>query len=353
MNIWSNICQLTGGNSNENYSCIKLNGITYYADKANRRIIARLNDTSLTIQCSEANNGTEEYNNWIDLIENNTLGQEYYIEAYEFTNWLRNESGLQNLKYSDAYDTTINDDGDILEDQKLWDSDKKIFDNSMNIENELSNFNEHRLAIIRHKIEVNLSIAIANYNTYSGASTNNVFQMPQLREEEWYSITHNISLMSFLQGLPIGGKTYNGSSLVTNSESKEVVLEQNIYILGKKNGQGQYYKVGDHGLTDGTVTICSGDYANNGNECTSAGRLNLDFERASITTVDLTKTYYYYPLKNNNASYNSIIMQNDVDTYDDIYDYVANSRNSSLKEAFYTALGRERASKYFGTNNIK
>ena len=330
------------GNDDEIYKCIKLNGTTYYDDTNKKRIIARLNDT-LTIQCDGTKN-PDKYEEWVNLIENNSLAKDYYIDAYEFTNWFKS-SGLDSLTYGDAIDTIIDSDGNISS-GKLWtNSDEKIFKfgSTQNIENELSSFNEHRLSIIRHKIEVNLAIAISNYNTYMGAS--NVFQMPKLNEEEWYNITHNISLISFLQGLPIGGKTYNGYALVTNSESKEVVLENNIYILGKDtDGNPQYYKVGDHGISDGSVSIVADKYSADGG-AKSAGRINLDFERSTLINSDSTKTYYYYPLKDNDASYNSVIMQNDVNTYDDIYAYV-NSKSNDLKVAFYTALGRERAGTY-------
>ena len=171
--------------------------------------------------------------------------------------------------------------------------------------------------------------------------------MPELKEDEWDYITHNISLISFLQGLPIGGKIYNGYSIVTNSESEEVVLEQNIYILGTNSstGKNEYYRIGDHGINDGTVTIGSGAYDGNADDSISAGRLNLDFKR-DVLTNNLGTTYYYYPMQDYNASYNSIVMQNDVDTYDDIYAYVNDSGNNDLKVAFYTALGRERARTY-------
>ena len=165
--------------------------------------------------------------------------------------------------------------------------------------------------------------------------------MPELNEIEWYNITHNISLMSFLQGLPIGGKSYNGYALVTNSESKEVVLENNIYILGEdSDGTPQYYKIGDRNI--GTIT--SGLYGDG--TAKSAGRINLDFERSSLVNKDRTQTYYYYPLAKNDASYNSVIMQNNVDNYDDIYTYVNEQTNKDLKSAFYMALGRERAGTY-------
>lgn len=352
------------GGEDEEYSYIKNNGITYYLDDKDEeesRIIARLNDTNLTVQSKKSKN-PDEYKKWYNTITENTLAKEYYIEAYEFTEWFKSK-GLQDLRYKDAKDSVIDENGNITENAQIWEdsnskANQKIFEfNSSttnynnNIENQLSSFNEHRLAIIRHKIEVNLAIAISNYNTYSGTATNNVFQMPNLSEEEWYSITHNISLISFLQGLPIGGKTYNGNALVTNSESKEVVLEQNIYILGKdaNSGKTQYYKIGDRGLTDGSVIVDSGKYAKSANSYISAGRINLDFNRAMIVTTDATKTYYFYPLKENNASYNSVIMQNDVDTYDDIYTYV-NKQSLEVRTAFYTALGRERQSQYKSTN---
>ena len=76
------------------------------------------------------------------------------------------------------------------------------------IEEPQSKFNEHRLAVIKYSIEKNLSIAIANYNNYTGVKAN--FQMPKLKEDEWDKIYSNISIISFLQGLNIGGKVYNG-----------------------------------------------------------------------------------------------------------------------------------------------
>ncbi len=338
-----------GINNNDIYKCIKLNGTTYYLDEEGHQIIARLND-SLTIQCSEEKNGKDVYNKWAEIIKNNTLAKDYYKDAYEFTEWFKS-SGLDGLTYGDAIDSVIDNDGNVVENQPLWNGENQRnqrifeFNNSQNysdnIENESSKFNEHRLAIIRHKIEVNLAIAIANYNNYLG--TNNVFQMPELNEIEWYNITHNISLMSFLQGLPIGGKSYNGYALVTNSESKEVVLENNIYILGEdSDGTPQYYKIGDRNINIGTIT--SGSYGDG--TAKSAGRINLDFERSSLVNKDRTKTYYYYPLAQNDASYNSVIMQNNVDTYDDVYTYVNAQSNKDLKSAFYMALGRERAGTY-------
>ena len=256
---------------------------------------------------------------------------------------------MQGLKYSDAYDEVLIKDGDTAKTAygKVWEGNDTIIfqfnsssDIKNNIENETSTFNQHRLAVIRYKIENNLAIAISNYNVYSGA-TKFVFQMPELKEDEWDQIIHNISLISFLQGLPIGEKTYNGYTLVTNSESEEVVLEGNIFMLGESaNEEKVYYRIGDVELENGgTATLNAGNYG----DISSAGRLNLDFKRRYVTDTSQTQTYYYYQMRNFKASYNSVVMQDKVTTFDDIYKYISSSKVSpDYQRAFYTALGRER-----------
>lgn len=54
-------------------------------------------------------------------------------------------------------------------------------------------------------------------------------------------------------------------------------------------------------------------------------------------------------LRDYNASYNSVIMQDNLTTYDDIYKYVS-TQSDVYKKAFYTALGREREGQYKSTN---
>ena len=313
------------------YPYVKINGTKYY--RVGNEIIYFLNGTR-TVQCTNTGTGNDEYSKYSELIDNNNQAVKYYEEAKKFTDWLKG-TDLIDLTYSDAVDSNG---------VPIWEGNEtNIFvDNLNNIENELSNFNQHRLEVIRYTIESNLSVAIANYNTYSGST--NDFQMPKLKEDEWESITHNIALISFLQGLNIGGKIYNGYTIVTNSESKEVVLESNIYILGT---DGDYHKIGDGEIARNEVQIGDSTYCTSpdGDTIRSAGRLNLDFKRKLIINSSNNISRYYYPLQNYNASYNSIIMQDDVEPYDDIYAYV-NSKSDELKKAFYTALGRERKAQY-------
>ena len=321
------------------YPYVKINGTKYY--KINNEIVYISNGAVVT-QCKS---GDETYAAYERIINNNYMAKEYYFDAYTFTNWFKT-SGLSDLRYSDAYDEVLIKNGETAstEYKKVWENNNtRIFQfrdsSGVNIENETSQFNQHRLEIIRHKIETNLAIAISNYNSYSNVS--NVFQMPELKDDEWDQIVHNIALISFLQGIPIGGKVYNGYTLVTNSESEEVVLEESIYMLGSDNN---YHKIGDKDLeSGGSVSLDSGRY---GADYSSSGRLNLSFTRKYI--MNSNATYYYYPLRDYNASYNSVVMQNKVTTYDDIYSYISN-QGYEYKKAFYTALGREREGKFIAS----
>ena len=329
---------LPGSDANTTYPYAKINGTKYYIANINGiDSIVYLSNGTVTVQCKKTENyPDDQYAKYENLINNNNQAKEYYKKAEEFTNKVRNTLNLTSLTYANACDANG---------QPIWPDDTtKIFEDSKHIENELSNFNIHRLAVIRHVIESNLSIAIANYNEFSGST--NYFQMPELKEDEWDYITHNISLISFLQGLHIGGKIYNGYTIVTNTESKEVVLENNIYILGTDGYYHYYHRIGDKSLegTAGQDNIGDSTYGGN----ISAGRLNLDFKRKLITNNN-SESRYYYPLQNYDASYESIIMQDNVTAYDDIYDYIQkqkDSGNEKLAQVFYTALGREREAQY-------
>ena len=341
------------------YNYVRYNGIKYYLDNKNghNRIIYFLNGNLLEVKV-----GTSTYDSLKEKIEQSDFEYNYYKEPFDFTDKVKKSTSLTNLKYSDALDYVIIDGKDYIskttpetpiggsEKIKVWaeSTDVKIFDFNTdsdrpenNIECEKSNFNQHRLAVIKNKIRTNLAIAIANFNSQDNIN----FQMPELSDEDWKKVMNNISMISFVQGIDIGGKTYNGYTIVNNSESKEVVREENIYILGK---DGFYHRIGDEYLIKDFNNIC-GKYSNYNSTSEAAGRLNLDFNRQMWYKED-GGMYYYYPLKDYYASYNSIVNQNywdaDYDMYGDIYAYIAKKANDNLKKAFYTALGRERKGMY-------
>lgn len=205
----------------------------------------------------------------------------------------------------------------------------KYNDNDVAIEEPNSNFNQHRLQVIKYSIEKNLSIAIANYNGYSTQTSTN-FQMPKLKEEEWEKILNNVSIISFLQGLNIGGKVYNGYSIITNTKNEEVVSEDSIYIT---TSDGQYHKATDSDLID--------------NRNIRKGYLNIDFERKSITSSEGVATYFFP--HGELGCYSSIVNSSTSNDEKNIYDYMEDKGN--LAQIYFTALGRERYSMYKTDNN--
>ena len=327
-----------------NYKYIVYNGTKYYLDERNTRIIYFLNGNLMEIKPKLDENIESSYKKYKNMIENGESAYKFYDEANKFTQSVKNV--LANLTNKDAQDFIINSNGETIQTTVFSDeTEYKIFDfNSdsskpeKNIECRSSNFNQHRLAVIKNKIRTNLAIAITNFNS----AYNIEFQMPELTEEDWAKAMNNISLISFIQGIDIGGKTYNGYTIINNSESKEVVREENIYILGN---DGFYHRIGDKYLLEANNIGGNSEYNSNVN---ASGRLNLDFNKQRAYTED-GSTVYYYPISKYYASYNSIVNQNywdkDYDNYNDIYAYVA-TKNVNLRKAFYMALGRERYGMY-------
>ncbi len=283
-------------------------------------------------------NKNQYVQNNVDNSNNTSAAIEYYREAKVFTKWVKDMLG--GLSGKDAVD----EGGQRIPGL----GDYKIFETDGNsIEDPNSNFNQQRLAVIRYSIERNLSIAIANYNKFSSASAN--FQMPTLDEPEWDEIVNNISIISFLQGLSIGGKVYNGYSVITNNRTKEVVQEDSIYILTSDN---QYHRAND------------ADLLNYSADDILEGIFYMDFEIKSVETQD-NKTIYYIPkgsIPGGGGSpvtgcYTSIVNPSTLKKLDNgnFYKYMENlkSEHPKLASIYFTALGRERYELYRTNNDYK
>ena len=158
--------------------------------------------------------------------------------------------------------------------------------------------------------------------------------MPELEETEWDKIINNVSLITFMQGLSIGGKIYNGYAIVTNTKTEEVVNTDSIYIT---TSDGQYHRATDKELVS----------ASNIEEA----YLNVDFERKSIAVTD-NAMQYYYP-QSEMACYSSIVNQTGLNDTENIYEYMESIKdtNPTLVQKYFTALGRERYSMYKTNNN--
>ena len=125
-----------------------------------------------------------------------------------------------------------------------------------------------------------MSTAIANF------AANGDFYMPKIGEEEWEQITHNVSVTSFMQGVPIGAKMFNDYQIVSNNVNKEVVLNNSIYIV---NG-GEAHSPGCSRFLN---IPSSNNIIVNLNPGSFVGYSNTSFERQSISDGNEDRLHYY------------------------------------------------------------
>lgn len=326
------------------YPYKRVNGVYYY--KENKEddsgdIISIINDKKFT-QFTGEDAANINYNE-------NTAAVQFYKDAYDFKEMLTSGKlkELMNLKVNDAVDAQGNQKYNNEGNNNIY-----IFDelnSTKYIEDKNSEFNNHKLQVIRDAIETNLIPAIYNYNKVSISDVN--FQMPKLNDEEWEQICNNVSMISFLQGLNIGGKIYNGHSIITNSNNEDFVSEDSIYILANEDSQNKYHRITEENLE-------------NIIDSNSKGILNLDVEqRASTATIgsgsnEKSRIIYYYP-REELASYkfnsgSSIASTNN--TLEFVRRQLAESsdRNKEyLAQLYYTALGRERYGMYRVANKLE
>ena len=285
---------------------IKKNGTKYYTDGS--KVFSVLNGKVImqnNVSVSEINSNRNAIN--------------YYIEAYELQQFIKRYLG--DLSTDDIVNKTGNE----------YYNAGKIFDDWRNIESETSKFNTHRIDVIKNSIVRNLSIVISNFNNYSGVTTN--FQMPKLTDEDWDKIMKNISIITFLQGINIGGKVYNGYSIITNTKNEDIVMPDSIYILTKNDNT--FHKITEKGLNSQGDNIL--------------GIYDINIERRNIENSK-GELMYYYPAfpSNGTLSYGSIVSQDNIAKLPNqtLNDYINNNCDDNLKKVYYTALARERYGLY-------
>ncbi len=295
----------------KNSPYLKKNGTKYYMD--GNTVYSVLKGKSVVQQNFDKNE-----------IINNQNAKNYYKEAYDLKTFMEKYK-LDDIKVSDI----VGENGetyDINDENSPYHTNGKIFDfgNANGIESESSNFNNHRTEVIKHAIERNLSIAISNFNKYSSLN----FQMPKLREADWDKIMNNISIIGFVQGVNIGGKIYNGYSIVTNTKNEDVVMEDSIYI---KTNDGVFHRITENGLSSSNGAI---------------GIYNVNAEKRTVQESN-GNTLYYFPVYGT-LSYDSIVTQDNVakKSTQTLGDYINNIQDDTLKKIYYTALGRERYGLY-------
>ena len=318
--------QLVEANGNKQlYKYIKINGTKYYINESEGYVFYIMGGNR--VRQAEKIKDSALYEAYKKEIENNTSAINYYKNAYKFTTWV-NEN-LDNLTIGDIH--TGKEEEKVL---YVGEASDKIFANNK-IEYPNSIFNAHRKEVIKYSIESNLSVAIANFNAYT--SSGNDFQMPKLKDTEWEMLQSEVSIISFLQGINLGGKVYNGYTVVTNNKTEEVIREERIYIT---TSDGYFHKVNDKHFNEKEENCYEASQI-------VQGFLDLDFEIRKDGATGIS-----YMQKPELGCYVSIVGQENVDaTYESIYEYLQNSEVTiKLKNIYYTALGRERWGTYKAEN---
>lgn len=278
--------------------------------------------------------------------------QKYYSEAKSFTEWVK--TNLKNITVGNA----VNVDGSPITDFATTNmQNERIFNTSDTNDPLQSNsiFNEHRMNVIRKSIETNLVKSIASFSEH--ALVGYEFAMPKLGEEEWYQIQNNISIVTFLQGLPIGAKVYNNYCVVSNDSNKEAVSNESIYIIDSNK---EYHKPGCEklieDLNNGNITI-KGAYPSSEFKRKTVSLTGEDANaHTQLSGLDDYKYAYYYP-EDDTACYRCIVNASATYSTDDIIAdnvrdsngnkiNITNLNGQNLRNWYITALARARYDLY-------
>ena len=155
----------------------------------------------------------------------------YYVEAYAFTNWVRDNLGgtIEKVKFEYKLND-LNNTFELEEVSKTYFAEDNMFNIGVNNnpEDETSIFVEHKKEVMKDSINKNLNSAIYSYNRNGRYD----FKLPILTDGDWEQIFSNISLITFFQGVPIGLKYYNNYAIATSTTNREYVDPNEIFFTG-------------------------------------------------------------------------------------------------------------------------
>ena len=255
----------------------------------------------------------------------------YYYEAYLFSNWV--DQYLSHVNQGNAVDQN----GQNITDFAVNTGDKSIF-SAKKLDIRGSTFDLNRLSVIRKSIQTNLLTAIATFDNKSQNAYSYV--LPVFSEEDWESITNNISVISFLQGIPIGSKYFNDYCVITNNVNKELVTLDSLYAI----------------TADGEVHLSNcRKILDNKKEVIKVYK-NIDFERQTAVLADDNERYYYPHY--NTRCYSCLVnaaeiydidyvigdvnkYNKDKDDYENINNTLDSTKLKTLRKEVLQAYGRE------------
>ena len=245
----------------------------------------------------------------------------YCVESYVFTQWVTKNLG--SITVGDMKSPTVGQYNNVKSTETIFDISSN---NNPDPENDgayaTSVLAQHKKDIIINTIEKNLSQATEQAKEMN---PNYEYRLPQLSYDEWEQALSNISIIAFMQGMPIGLKYYNNYAIATSTLNKEFVDPDELYFAGTGD---QYYHQRQCDQATGSNYI---------------GYRSIDYAAKSYETGDTTK--YYYPHANGGNSelecYYCLVNRS---TYNKAEKNAKWNDNpySSWTDSYYNALARER-----------
>lgn len=252
----------------------------------------------------------------------------YCVESYVFTQWVTKNLG--NITVGDMQNLTEGQYNNVDGRAKIFEINKD--NNNPDPENDVayatSVLAQHKKDIIINTIEKNLSQATAQAQEMN---PNYEYRLPQLSYDEWEQALSNISIIAFMQGMPIGLKYYNNYAIATSTLNKEFVDPDELYFAGSGD---QYYHQRE---------------CEQANESNYIGYRSIDYVAKSYETENEAgeKTTNYYYLHDHDGDNNS-----ELECYYCLVNrstYTTgktakwnNNPYSSWTDSYYNALARER-----------
>ncbi len=237
-----------------------------------------------------------------------------------------------------------------------------------------SAFDENRRQVIKRAIETNLTAAIAQYSVYNDSFYE--FALPKLEETDWDKITNKVSVISFMQGIPIGHKYYNNYCVITNDSNEETINKENIYIITENTitGEKEYHLPGCKELlkpeSQTNLRITLNGYRSGNYYPVATAYSNLSFIRQTVRISEGNYKYFYPQTRVSGSSVTTLtacyhcivnaavvyspdqiiqgkIIEKDIDGNDQVIaDVSSNERLREIREYYIKALARERYDLY-------
>ena len=251
---------------------------------------------------TEAENVQETIGIKIDYSSRN-----YYIESTDFTEWVK-----QNLS-----SITIGDIQGVDNPSVYGNVNDRIFDISgIDPESDESVIVRHKREVIKQTLITNLNQAITSYSR----NTEGEYRLPVLTETDWNHVLRNVSIITFVQNIPIGMKYYNNYAIATSTHNKEYTNPDEIYLT--RSGDPYYHLPGCSYLSNDTYII---------------GYRNIDYVLKSYENPDETVYYYKHSNIANEACYYCLVQK-------DLYssEGISNAVWNAQERAYKIALAREK-----------